>query len=95
MSAVSLPAGLLSDRLGPKQVATVGLAVAGASNVGLAYAQHLLLLLGLKVLGGAGAGLAFIAGVRYVTVVFAPARLHFTQGLYGGWSSSGRGPRSP
>jgi nitrate/nitrite transporter NarK len=91
MSAVSLPAGLLSDRLGPKQIATVGLAVAGASNVGLGYAQHFLMLLGLKVLGGAGAGLAFIAGVRYVTVVFAPARVHLTQGLYGGCVQLGAG----
>jgi nitrate/nitrite transporter NarK len=91
MSAVSLPAGLLSDRLGPRQIATVGLAVAGASNVGLGYAQHFLMLLGLKALGGAGAGLAFIAGVRYVTVVFAPARVHFAQGLYGGCVQLGAG----
>jgi nitrate/nitrite transporter NarK len=91
MSAVSLPAGLLSDRLGPKRIATVGLAVAGASSVGLGSAQHFLLLLGLKVLGGAGAGLAFIAGVRYVTVVFAPARVHLIQGLYGGCVQLGAG----
>jgi len=91
MSAVSLPAGLLSDRLGPKPIATVGLAIAGASNVGLGYAQDFLMLLGLKVLSGAGAGLAFIAGVRYVTVVLAPARVHLAQGLYGGCIQLGAG----
>ena len=91
MSAAALPAGLLSDRLGPKQIATVGLALAGASDVGLGHVQDFPLLLGLKVLGGIGAGLAFIAGVRYVTVVFAPSRVHLAQGLYGGCVQLGAG----
>ncbi len=76
MSVVSLPAGMLSDRLGPKQIGSVGLAVACVSNIGLGDAQGLATLLLLKVLGGIGAGLAFIAGVRYVTVVFPPSRVH-------------------
>ena len=91
MSAAALPAGLLSDRLGPKQIATVGLALAGASDVGLGYVQDFPLLLGLKVLGGVGAGLAFIAGVRYVTVVFGPSRVNLAQGLYGGCVQLGAG----
>ncbi|ETW99154.1 MAG: hypothetical protein ETSY2_41420, partial [Candidatus Entotheonella gemina] len=38
-----------------------------------------------------GAGLAFIAGVRYVTVVFPPSRVHMAQGLYGGCIQLGAG----
>lgn len=91
MAAVSLPAGLLSDRLGAKQIATIGLTVAGVSNIGLGYAQDFPMLLGLKVLSGMGAGMAFIAGVRYVTVVFAPSRVHLAQGLYGGCIQLGAG----
>jgi nitrate/nitrite transporter NarK len=91
MSAAALPAGLLSDRLGPKLIGTVGLALAGASDVGLAYTQEFLMMLEFKVLGGVGAGLAFIAGVRYVTVVFAPSRVHLAQGLYGGCVQLGAG----
>lgn len=91
MSAVALLEGLLSDRLGPKQIASVGLAVAGVSNIGLGYAQDFTMLLGLKVLGGAGAGLAFIAGVRYVTVVFPPSCVRLAQGLYGGCVQLGAG----
>lgn len=54
MSVVSLPAGMLSDRLGPKQIGSVGLAIACVSNIGLGNAQGLATLLLLKVLGGIG-----------------------------------------
>ena len=91
MAVVSLPSGLLSDRLGPKRIATAGLAIAGVCNVGLGYAQAFPILLGLKVLSGVGAGLAFIAGVRYVTIAFPPSRAHFAQGLYGGCIQLGAG----
>ena len=91
MAVISLPAGLLSDRLGSKRIATIGLAIAGATNVGLGYAQVFSVLLGLKVLSGLGAGLALIAGVRYATVAFPPSRVHFAQGLYGGCIQLGAG----
>ena len=91
MAAVAIPAGVLSDRLGPKQIGSMGLAIATISNLGLGLAQSLTILLLLKVLGGVGAGMAFIAGVRYVTVVFAPSRVHLAQGLYGGCIQLGAG----
>ncbi len=91
MAAVSLPAGILSDRYGPKQIGSLGLAVACVSNIGLGYAHDFTTLLLLKLLGGVGAGMAFIAGVRYVTVAFAPSRVHFAQGLYGGCVQLGAG----
>lgn len=91
MAAASLPAGILSDRLGPKQIGSVGLALACISTASLGYAQGFAALLLLKVLGGVGAGLGFIAGVRYVTVVFPRARVHFAQGVYGGCIQLGAG----
>lgn len=91
MAAAALPAGMLSDRRGPKHIATAGLGMAGVSTVGLGYAPGLLGLLAFKALGGAGAGLAFIAGVRYVTVLFTPPRGHLAQGLYGGCIQLGAG----
>lgn len=91
MAAVSLPAGVLSDRLGPKRIGSVGLAIACVSTVGMGYAHGFSTLLGLKVLGGVGAGMAFIAGVRYVPVVFAPSRAYLVQGFYGGCVQLGAG----
>lgn len=91
MSAVSIPAGILSDGLGAKHVGSAGLAIACLSNAGLGYVDGLPGLLALKLVGGAGAGSAFIAGVRYVTVVFPPSRIHFAQGLYGGFIQLGAG----
>ncbi len=91
MSGIAIPAGMLSDRLGPKLIGSLGLAIAGLSNAGLGYLEGLSTLLLLKFLGGAGAGMAFIAGVRYVTVAFPPSHVHLAQGLYGGSIQLGAG----
>lgn len=91
LATVSLPAGVLSDRLGPKRIGSLGLALTFLSNVGLGYARDFTDLLAIKLLGGVGAGIAFIAGVRYVTVLFPPSRIHRAQGLYGGCSHLGAG----
>jgi nitrate/nitrite transporter NarK len=90
-AAISLPAGILSDRLGPKRIASAGLAVACLADGFLGYANTFAILLLLKAIAGFGAGLAFIAGVRYVTVVFPPTRVHLAQGLYGGCVQFGAG----
>jgi nitrate/nitrite transporter NarK len=91
MAAGSLPAGILSDRLGPKRIGSVGLAVACLGTAGLGYAEGFAALVLLKVFSGFGAGLGFIAGVRYVTIVFPRSRVHFAQGLYGGCIQLGAG----
>jgi len=91
MAAGSLPAGVLSDRLGPKQIGGIGLAMACLGTASLGYAEGFVTLLILKVFGGFGAGLGFIAGVRYATVAFPRSRVHFAQGLYGGSIQLGAG----
>lgn len=86
-----VPAGILSDRIGPKAVGALGLALTFASNLALAFVDGFTGLLLVKVVGGVGAGIAFIAGVRYVTLAMEPARVHLAQGLYGGFTQLGGG----
>ena len=91
LAAASPPAGILSDRLGPKRVGSVGLAIEFIGTIGLGYASSIEVYLLLKAIAGFGAGLAFVAGVRYVTVVFRASRVHLVQGLYGGCIQLGAG----
>jgi len=70
-----VPAGLLSDRFGPTGVGTVGIVAVFASNLALGYARHFPDLLAIKVVGGLGCGLAFVAGMRYAALVVPPARV--------------------
>jgi len=86
-----VPAGILSDRVGPKTVGALGLAVTFASNLALAFVDAFPGLLLTKLAGGLGAGAAFIAGVRYVTLAMPPARVYVAQGLYGGFTQLGSG----
>jgi len=91
LAIACVPAGMLCDRLGPTRVGTAGLAAVFASNLALGYARHLPDLLAIKVVGGVGCGLAFIAGMRYATLVVPPARVHQALGLYGGFVQLGGG----
>jgi len=91
LAVACVPAGLLSDRLGPTRVGTVGLVAVLASNLALAGARSFIDLLLIKVVGGVGCGLAFVAGMRYATLVVPPARVHRALGLYGGFVQLGGG----
>jgi len=91
LGVTCVPAGLLSDRFGPTRVGTVGLVAVFASNLALGYARHFPDLLLVKVVGGLGCGLAFIAGMRYAALVVPPARVHRALGLYGGFVQLGGG----
>lgn len=91
MATGSLPAGVWSDRFGPKRIGGLGLAMAGLGTAVLGYAEGFAALLLLKVFSGFGAGLGFIAGVRYASIAFPRSRVHFAQGLYGGCIQLGAG----
>jgi nitrate/nitrite transporter NarK len=91
LAVACVPAGMLSDRLGPTRVGTAGLVAAFASNLALGYARQFPDLLVIKVVGGLGCGLAFIAGMRYAALVVPPARVHRALGLYGGFVQLGGG----
>ena len=86
-----VPAGLLCDRHGPTGVGTVGIVAVLASNLALGSARHFPDLLAIKVVGGFGCGLAFVAGMRYATLVVEPARVHRALGIYGGLVQLGGG----
>jgi nitrate/nitrite transporter NarK len=85
------PAGILSDRLGPAPVGSAGLLLVLASNLALGYARHFPDLVLIKLVGGLGCGVAFVAGMRYATLVVPPARVHRALGLYGGFVQLGGG----
>ncbi len=91
LAVACVPAGMLSDRFGPTGVGTAGLTAVFASNLALGYARDLPDLVLIKVVAGLGCGLAFIAGMRYATLVVPPARVHRALGLYGGFVQLGGG----
>ena len=91
LAVACVPAGILSDRLGPTGVGTAGLVMVLASNLALGYAQRFPDLVLIKVVGGLGCGVAFVAGMRYATLVVPPARVHRALGLYGGFVQLGGG----
>lgn len=78
-----LAVGGALDRYPPKSALTVGLALTLAGNVASAFSPTYEALLAAKAIGGVGAGIGFLAGVRYIAARYADARSHFGQGLYG------------
>ena len=91
LAVACVPAGMLSDRLGPTGVGTAGLVAVFASNLALGWARDFPDLLLIKVVGGLGCGLAFVAGMRYAALVVPPARVPRALGLYGGFVQLGGG----
>src|SRR4026208_1043227 len=69
-----VPAGPLSGRFGPPGGGTAGIVAVFASNLALGYARHFPDLLAIKVVGGLGCGLAFVAGMRHGAAVGPPRR---------------------
>ena len=91
LGVACVPAGLLCDRRGPTGVGTAGLLMVFASNLLLGFVRGFPDLMAVKVLGGLGCALAFIAGMRYATLVVEPARVHRALGFYGGFVQLGGG----
>jgi nitrate/nitrite transporter NarK len=81
---VQIPGGYIADKLGPRRVVSIALAIVCAGNIALALASGYSQLLFWKIFVGIGTGVSFVAGARYVANMFAGPRLHLAQGLYGG-----------
>ncbi len=69
---VSLPAGMLAHRLGPRQVTLAGIALMVVSDVGQATASSYLALVGARAVFGAAFGIIWTAGVAWLLQVAAP-----------------------
>ena len=82
---MQLPAGRLSDRLGPARVCAAGLAVMAIGNVLASIAPEPALAIGVRALLGVGTALGFIGGSDFVR---ASKGSPFAQGLYGGLATA-------
>ncbi len=85
---MQLPAGRLSDRLGPARVCAVGLLVLAVCNALALFAPTAWLALATRTAMGVGTAFAFIGGSDYVR---ATGGSPFAQGLYGGLATAGGG----
>ncbi|SRR5581483_1178727 len=91
LGVACVPAGIWCDRRGPTGVGTAGLLMVFASNLLLGASRGLPDLVVIKVLGGLGCALAFVAGMRYAALVVPPARVPRALGFYGGFVQLGGG----
>ena len=83
-AVMQIPGGHLADRLGPRPIVTVALAVVCIGNFAIAFSEAYWHLLFWKVFAGLGTGSCFVAGARYIAGSFSGRRLNLAQGLYGG-----------
>jgi hypothetical protein len=85
---MQLPAGRLSDRLGPSRVCAAGLAAMALGNALACIAPEPARALGSRALLGVGTALGFIGGSDFVR---ASGGSPFAQDLYGGLATAGGG----
>lgn len=85
---MQIPAGRLSDRLGPRRVGFLGLAILALANAAAMIAPEAGLALAARMVCGVGLALSFLAGSDYVR---ASSGSPLAQGLYGGVALLGGG----
>jgi nitrate/nitrite transporter NarK len=83
-AAMQIPGGHLADRLGPRRVVTLALALVCLGNFAISFSAAYWQLLFWKIFVGFGTGTCFVAGARYVAAAFPGGRAHVAQGYYGG-----------
>jgi MFS family permease len=85
---MQIPAGRLSDWLGPRRVGFVGLAILALANAAAMIAPEAGLALAARMVCGVGLALGFLSGSDYVR---SSGGSPFAQGLYGGIALLGGG----
>jgi len=73
----------LADRVGPKRVVWIGLALSAAGTGLFALAPSYPWALVAKGVQGFGSALGFVPAARYVAGLYGPRRSHFALGVYG------------
>ncbi len=73
----------LAERVGPKRMVGMGLAVSAAGTVVFAASPTYAAALAAKAIQGIGSALAFVAAARYLAGLYGERRNHFALGLYG------------
>lgn len=86
-----VPVGVLIDRLGPKPVASIALALTALGTLAMAAARDYSQLLALKLVVGVAAASGFVAGVRYAGVLYRGGLAAVAQGIYGSAVQLGSG----
>ena len=92
MAAVSVPSGIIGDRIGPSKVLAAFFWVLGLGAVACSFAQDFWQLLAAHALLGVGAGLFHPAALGLVSLSVEPAKLGRAMGAFGlvgglGWFS--------
>jgi MFS family permease len=82
-AALQIPAGRLSDRLGPRVVGLAGLVVTGAASAAAIAWREPGYAIAMRVLAGVGTGLSFVAGSDYIRATVGSP---LAQGFYGAGS---------
>ena len=86
---LSVPMGVLSDRIGRKGPMMAGLALLAASTVAFAYAQSLPMLFAARLAQGAADGITWIVGFAMIADLYAPEERGRAMGLAMAGSSLG------
>ena len=83
MALVVLPAGLIADAIGRKRVLLSGLGLMVATSIGCAVADSMPLMIGLRFLGGMGAGTCLLLAAAIAADCFRGAKLVSVLGILG------------
>lgn len=86
---LSIPMGILSDRLGRKGPMMLGLALLAASTLAFAYAESLPVLFAARLLQGAADGMTWIVGFALIADLYGPDERGRAMGLAMAGSSLG------
>lgn len=88
-AAVQIPAGMSTDRIGPKKTLLYSLSLIFFSSLACSFNRSYGFVLAMRLLSGIGTGFAFNSGLKYASVFTAENRRGMMQGIFGGSFSIG------
>jgi MFS family permease len=88
-AAVQIPAGLMTDQIGPKKTLIASLGIIFLSTFACVFNNSYTFVLVMRFLSGIGTGFAFNSGLKYASIFTAENRRGMMQGIFGGSFSIG------